>query len=1249
MAKIVIELDTPGVNECWLNAAHHGSEAVENKRPQLTRRRLGVIRVYQAITFVLSAYFSNPSAFSLLGQPIPSPIPDWKSLSHEAQYLQPAPGLIWQLWAAEPQLANGVSFCFDREGRCYIAETHRYGRSIFDITQQPDWLTNDLSFRTATDRREFLEQTFHTNRAILTADSELIRRVQDSEHAGHATESIVAASGFNSVLDGTAAGILAAGTNLWFGNIPNLWRIDVNSDSPMKRVIATGFGVHIGVTGHDLHGLTRGPDGRLYMSFGDRGVCLTNQEGQVIYLPDTGGVLRCLGDGSHLEIYCTGLRNPQEIAFDDQGNLWTVDNDTAGEDPCRVLYLLQGADYGWRCSYQHQEGFGPWVQEELWKGYKEGILPPVGTVSQGPSGLAWYPGTGFGNRLAGRFLHCDFPQGVLSFSVEPSGAGFKIGHADRFLWNCWATDVDFGPDGAAYILDWVHGWQMPNKGRIYRVIDPQFIDRPDMEEVRGILKAGMEHQKLDDLVGFLGHRDRRIRIAAQSEWVGRNPESREALFHLASSTGPLLGRIHALWTLSELNRSHPPVTDLSPSYASIAQSLENSESEFVGQALFLLAQDSPELLVNAVQAAIHRSEARLDLQVTLALGEALQSNRAILLRNIMQAEDFRTILRHILLAHLGDAWIEHGVVMALAAWDAGTKADDNHELTFWLTNENSAIRRVGLLAARHQAQVATQQGKPLPDVHRVAELIIPLLDDTDPRLVEEAGRAIYELPLAPAFPALAKLLTRIDLPAALETRVIQANLRLGAPQFAQAVASFALRQDASPRARAKALEALGEWGHPSPIDRVNGLWHPMVQADRESNSSDPANLPANSGQEKGDVGATSVFPAARFPMGHVAPLPIDLGRSASYETGIAVKRSDAAARRAFLRVAGQILDPFLPDPNGVIVGGPIPPEEVQVAVIRAAGALHLKEASHPLADHFHSTGVTSGTKEAILEVLVTLNAAETQGLIEEALDSPIPELRTTAIACLSQLNDPGSVDLLGQIVRDALSSMESNLRAAQAALGALGNISNPESKAVLVEFLARMQNGRWPDSLALDLLDSISRRRDEDLDRKVSELPVNLEKLPGKESWGPWLSGGNSQRGAKIFRENQTVQCSRCHRVGNEGGTVGPPLDGIGKRASRIDILESIAFPNAKIAPGFESVVLRLKSGRQVVGTLRRESPEHLEIESQLEDGQLETNRVAIASIDARQRSPSAMPEGLDKALSALELRDLVEYLSSLR
>ena len=77
---------------------------------------------------------------------------------------------------------------------------------------------------------------------------------------------------------------------------------------------------------------------------GDRGFNVTNKDGEVLKDTNSGAVFRCDLDGSNLEIFYHNLRNPQEIAFNEFGDLFTVDNNCDQGDSARVCYLLEGGD-----------------------------------------------------------------------------------------------------------------------------------------------------------------------------------------------------------------------------------------------------------------------------------------------------------------------------------------------------------------------------------------------------------------------------------------------------------------------------------------------------------------------------------------------------------------------------------------------------------------------------------------------------------------------------------------------------------------------------------------------------------------------------------------------------------------------------------------------------------------------------------------------------------------------------------------
>jgi hypothetical protein len=150
--------------------------------------------------------------------------------------------------------------------------------------------------------------------------------LEEIAHLGFITDLQFLPDGVDAYTDGPArllpvrvpeGSVLAERDAVYFTCIPKLWRLtDDNNDgrADSHEAVAGDFGVRVSFIGHDLHGIVRGPDGKLYFSVGDRSYDVKTADGQVLRGDGRGAVFRCNADGSGLERHADGLRNPQEIA-----------------------------------------------------------------------------------------------------------------------------------------------------------------------------------------------------------------------------------------------------------------------------------------------------------------------------------------------------------------------------------------------------------------------------------------------------------------------------------------------------------------------------------------------------------------------------------------------------------------------------------------------------------------------------------------------------------------------------------------------------------------------------------------------------------------------------------------------------------------------------------------------------------------------------------------------------------------------
>jgi putative heme-binding domain-containing protein len=137
----------------------------------------------------------------------------------------------------------------------------------------------------------------------------------------------------------------------------------------------------------------------------------------------------------------------------------------------------------------------------------------------------------------------------------------------------------------------------------------------------------------------------------------------------------------------------------------------------------------------------------------------------------------------------------------------------------------------------------------------------------------------------------------------------------------------------------------------------------------------------------------------------------------------------------------------------------------------------------------------------------------------------------------------------------------------------------------------------------------------------------------------PELKGGSWARGRELFFGDR-ARCSRCHRVRGEGGRIGPDLSNLPQR-DYASVLRDVREPSAAINPDYIAYVVHLTDGKVLTGVPRTENGKLILGDNTGKEVVLDRDR-----IEAMDPAPvSVMPEGLDKALGADCMRDLMTFL----
>jgi putative membrane-bound dehydrogenase-like protein len=295
--------------------------------------------------------------------------------------------------------------------------------------------------------------------------------------------------------------------------------------------------------------------------------------------------------------------------------------------------------------------------------------------------------------------------------------------------------------------------------------------------------------------------------------------------------------------------------------------------------------------------------------------------------------------------------------------------------------------------------------------------------------------------------------------------------------------------------------------------------------------------------------------------------------------------------------------------------------------LRRATAL-MRDADQPTALRLAMTDTVGrfGGQEAVSALLAMVSRANESEAV-----------RSAALAALQRFDDAR----VAPAVLAAYPSFPPAVRAR--AVDAL--LSRRESAVALLD---AVDGGTIPaKDVTIDQLRQAAAHGDKALDARVAKR------------WGKVTGGTPEEKLAQVRRLNNDLRaaagdpiagrevfsntCGSCHKLFDEGGSVGPDLTHA-NRADRDYLLVSIVDPSSVVRAEHLSHLVRTTDGRVLSGLLVEQTPARIT----LMDAKGERVTVPREKVQTVKESPvSLMPEGLLSGMKPQQLRDLFGYLQS--
>ncbi|MCB0632183.1 MAG: c-type cytochrome, partial [Lewinella sp.] len=1002
-----------------------------------------------------------------------------------------------------------------------------------------------------------------------------------------------------------------------------------------RKLLYTGFQYK------DTHGMVnnfvRSWDGWIHADHGfSNSSRVAGSDGDTIVLT-SGNTFRFRMDGSHLEFTTTGRVNPFGYAYDELGYEYSTDCHTSP-----VYQLVRGADYPHFGKQPTGIGFGPALMKHTYG-------------STALAGLDYYIADQFPEDFRYNFYYGDVVLSRVSRSnFVMKGTTPVITQEEDFIISDdpWfrPVDVKLGPDGAIYIADFynriIGHYEVPldhpgrdrQRGRIWRIVyTGKGAKNPE--------KVDYSQKGLAELTAMLNHPNLPLRMAIADAIVDRfGAEAIPAMQQLINEDAPTHTQIQALWILYRLNGLETPLLQKT------ATSNNDTLQVHSLRVMFEMDELDPALL-KIVESQLEHSSPHVRRQAVMVVSQHPATEHVSQLLELLDVSDeedthFYYSIRQSLRDQIRDrqvlSWVndqnwEEKDARRLADVMVGVDetAAGNFLLAYLAKYDEPLDTRKRYVkhAARWLPATAMDQlvavlepiGKDRPDEDY--PVFLSMLDG-----MEQAGKTMSNKGKAWA----ARLATDF-----LRDPVEQYGGWRVMPMEHQRFQgnTWAVLDSTGGDARSNRLFIRGGLDNHVSImqsptfDMPAQLSFTLIGRKNEPGKGEQPTPPANSVElvlaENGEVLASA-----------------DVTEPEHHER-ISWNADSHEGQKVFFRLvdgsAGWRANIGIGELEPQVVAFPeISPVfivERQRFATRIAVDYQLKQLTPELQQLLAAPVADVEVRSDAAKALMSLNAEDVLANMRSLLTAETPaKLKELWLVALSGNNLSESRELIAEHMseipyesqKEAVLNIGSNRQGIDFLLDAARDVRINPRLLLELQVVERLQA----------MMSAAQKNRYQQLMADVAPPAENIDQLIADRLKGYSPANYSIEKGKTHF----SVYCGICHKVGEEGGNIGPQLTSIGNWGAQA-LSEKILDPNRNISKAFQMYTIQLKDGSVKSGLLRREEGEVLVLADAA--GQ----EFSIEKSEIKERKPSAytlMPDTFREVIPEEDFKDLLAYLLSL-